>query len=837
MLIRLDEGQKGEITAGIGNKARNLITLRQSGFNVPPGIVLDSRVYEQVLEEGGIREEAESLLSNIEKDKIPEISERLRERIAGLRLPLAIRSEIGDCLRPDRSYAVRSSGLLEDGEAFSFAGLYESFLEVQGIDAVEKAVVDCYRSLFSETILQYLTDHALEASQLKMAVIVQEMVRADYSGVAFTVDPLSGKDTRMLIEMTEGLGERLVSGQVNPRQYFYDWREKCPESGESLPQELPFEEMTESFLRIQKLYGYPCDIEFALAEGRLYILQSRAITRIRYGGIEDLWSTADFKDGGVSATVCTPFMWSLYEYVWNHALSEFVLQSKILSPWDCQKPLGEMFYGRPYWNLSFVKKAMSRIPGYKERDFDATYGIAMNYEGEGETTGITLTSLWRILRIALAQRKILAERQRKAEPMKKILLQRYEEYRERFAEWTAESCIEERWRHLTEKDYLESEAFYFWQIFINTVHQSLNKDKLTRYVSNSDYLGLMSGIDDISHLRPFYEIWELSRKIRKDKETMVYWENHSDEELVEEIGSKNPAVAGIEEFIENYGYHSDKELDVTYPCYAEDRKAVIRMVRENIRLDESCSPQEDRKRQKELFQRHLQQLRSKVGDRKYIKLKKTVEKMREMLWWREEFRDLSSRLYYIIRLYTLKLAQLYERRGVLREAEDIWMLKLEDLWSYMSGKLQAEDLRRIIEKNRDYYQSFRNYQSENEIGAGIAATKKSEKGKKGSLCGLACNSGIVTARAKVIEDMSGMDRLEVGDILVTKYTDTGWTSKFAMLSGIITEYGGVLCHAAIVSREYGIPCIVAAEGALKKIKDGSLVRMDGETGEVEIMEE
>lgn len=837
MLIRLDDCQKKEAGARIGNKAWNLMQLVQNGFEVPPGIVLECGVYEELLRESGVSEEVESLLSGIEEDKISEISGRLREIAGGLRLRSEIKSGIETFLRPDRLYAVRSSGLLEDGESFSFAGLYESVLEVQGIDAVERAVIRCFSSLFSERILQYLKDHAMDVSKLKMAVIIQEMVEAEYSGVAFTVDPVSGRDTRMLIEMAEGLGERLVSGQVNPRQYFYDWKEKRFEEEENIPSEIPLREMGETFLRIQKLYGHPCDIEFALKEGKLHILQSRAITRLRYAGIRDLWSTADFKDGGVSATVCTPFMWSLYEYVWNHALSEFIIRSKILPPEDCRKPLGEMFYGRPYWNLSFVKKAMSRIPGYKERDFDATYGIAMNYEGDGETTGINLSSLWRILRIALAQKRILSERQKSAEPMKETLLNRYEEYRTGFDERTGDEAVESSWYRLTKEDYLESESFYFRQIFINTVHQSLNKDALTKYVSDSDYLALMSGISDISHLRPFYDIWSFSRQIRSDREAFDYWQNHTDRELAEEIGKGRAELRGPEEFIESYGYHSDKELDVTYPCYAEDRETVIRMFRENIGLEDSCSPQADQQRQAALFAGHLEKLKTAAGDKKYAKLKKTVETMREMLWWREEFRDLSSRFYYIIRIYTLKLAQLYETRGIIERAEDIWMLKIGDLWRYMEGKLGESEIRAIVEKNRDYYDSFRNFQSENEIGAGIGRTEIPKISDKNRLSGLGAGSGAVTARAKLVLDMRQMDRLEVGDILVTKYTDTGWTSKFAMLSGVVTEYGGVLCHAAIVSREYGIPCVVAAKGALSRIRDGALIRVNGETGEIEILEE
>ena len=123
--------------------------------------------------------------------------------------------------------------------------------------------------------------------------------------------------------------------------------------------------------------------------------------------------------------------------------------------------------------------------------------------------------------------------------------------------------------------------------------------------------------------------------------------------------------------------------------------------------------------------------------------------------------------------------------------------------------------------------------SENEIGKLFVYIPKI-KVKDEQIKGLGANNGIVTGIARVIEDFSEIDKLKENDILVTKFTDTGWTPKFAILSGIITEYGGILCHAAIVSREYGIPAIVNCHDVMSKIKDGQTITIDGSTGVVTI---
>jgi pyruvate,water dikinase len=120
--------------------------------------------------------------------------------------------------------------------------------------------------------------------------------------------------------------------------------------------------------------------------------------------------------------------------------------------------------------------------------------------------------------------------------------------------------------------------------------------------------------------------------------------------------------------------------------------------------------------------------------------------------------------------------------------------------------------------------------SENEIGK--VFSEEDTRPKKNSLKGLGANNGIITGTARVIESFDEIDRLQENDILVTKFTDTGWTPKFAILSGIVTEYGGILCHAAIVSREYGIPAIVSCTGVMNEIKDGETITINGTTGEV-----
>ena len=830
MLVRL--GSREQENGKLGNKGKFLLLMKQNGFNVPDGFVLDSDTYDETVR-GKAEEIISQTLENLNKDNIKETSIGLNELFNKIRLPEKTADEIKSIVRSDKLYAVRSSGTKEDLDEFSFAGQYQTFLNTKPED-VEARVIDCYKSMFSEIILSYLVNRKIDTSELKMSVVVQEMVASDKSGICFTIDPVTGNDKTMLIEVSEGLGEDIVSGKTVPEQYHYNWydnKETDRKADNKLISEAKVEEYAKVFASIQQQFGYPCDIEFAIKDDELFILQSRRITKLNYSGINDVWTTADFKDGGVSATVCTPYMWSLYEYVWEYSLRVFIVSTKILKDEQLPKKLGEMYYGRCYWNLSAVKKTMEQIVGYKEREFDNEYGIVGDYEGDGKITGATPKVLFHMIPIIIEQTKVLNDRKKNSERYKQELLDLYYEYKKNLDEGTIEDITKEFFR-ITHETYLRSETTYFHQIFINTIHQSLYKDSLLKYVSESEYLSLLASIDNISHLLPFYDMWDITRKIRSDEEAAKYWKDTDALDIAKDLDSGKFELPLVRKLIDDYGYHSDKELDITYPCYYEEPHVMISMVKDMALLDDSYSPEKDKERGVAVYTEILNNLKKNVSAGKYKKIADKVANMRKMLWWREEFRDVSTRFYYMLRMYTIEYAKKLVSDGVLEKVEDVWFLKVGNLWDYIDGNKTKEDLNDLITRNKFYYNAYRNYISDNEIGHNFHVI--SEAANKNSIRGLGANNGKITGTARVIEDFTQIDRLQEGDILVTRFTDTGWTPKFAILSGIVTEYGGILCHAAIVSREYGIPAIVCCKDAMSKISDGQTITIDGSTGVVTI---
>ena len=236
--------------------------------------------------------------------------------------------------------AVRSSAACEDGPTTSFAGQFTSFLDLRTPAEVRRAVARCRQAVNAPELQDYCRRMRIDPTHLRMNVMIQKMVQPVLAGVAFGVDPSSGED-RVVIEACEGLADELLAGRREPL-------------AEDHPLVLRYRDSIASLVReVQALLGQPQDIEFAVQDNDLYLLQARPITRIQFPHDIGDWTNADFRDGGVSADVCSPLMWSLYELAWDLSLKQCLREIRLYTK-DFQA--GRMFFGRPYWNLAAVKK-------------------------------------------------------------------------------------------------------------------------------------------------------------------------------------------------------------------------------------------------------------------------------------------------------------------------------------------------------------------------------------------------------------------------------------------------------------------------------------------------
>jgi pyruvate, water dikinase len=307
-------GLPADARAMAGGKGASLSRMAQAGLPVPPGFVVLADAFGAMLESCNGAERIRELAGGLDVSREADLQSAaagLRELILSHPAPQPIEAAIRDAylaLGEAVLVAVRSSAVAEDGEAASYAGQQETFLNVRGVDAVIRRVRECWASFFAPRALFYRAQKG-KLTDTAIAVVVQQMVMADRSGVLFTIDPVHKHSEHMVIEAVFGLGEGIVSGLITPDHYvvdrsngsvirefiavqpaaiIYDSKTgatveaelSAAEGGARVLSQKDLARLWEAGLRLEKLFGGPQDIEWSFHQGDLFLLQSRPITTL-----------------------------------------------------------------------------------------------------------------------------------------------------------------------------------------------------------------------------------------------------------------------------------------------------------------------------------------------------------------------------------------------------------------------------------------------------------------------------------------------------------------------------------------------------------------------------
>jgi phosphohistidine swiveling domain-containing protein len=685
---------------------------------------------------------------------------------AGFRVPITF------CSPPDLAaavaaidgpVAVRSSATVEDGREASFAGQFESILGLEGLAAVEAAVETCKASVHTDGVREYCRQNGIDHATVRMEVIVQQMIhRPELAGVAFTVNPVTGHD-EVVIDAVEGVAEDLLAGKV-----------------ESLPAEHPLmvehrPAIEDVALRVQRHYGAPQDIEFAIQDGVLYLLQARPITRITFSPDLGEWTNADFRDGGVSSDVCPPLMWSLYDFVWESSLKEFLREIRLLGAEEDWQA-GKIFFGRPYWNMGGVKRCLARLPGFVEREFDEDLSIECDYEGDGVVTPLSLRSILRAIPTLRAIGRVYAE---SLAHNQRFLDEVFPRLAEAYEQPPVPEDLTESLRRLIEDCYQQTETTYFRTIYLSTIA----KTDLLEAFPDVDYPALVSALPQLEHLAPTRVLQEMAQR----------------------------GEEGLEAVMQRFRHHSRRELDLRCPRWDEDPDHVRELLEH---FKDGAAGSDPRPH----YERVRAETRAALPFWKRRKFERKLDRLRTFLWMREELRDRSMRVYYLIRRYVLALAT---ERGL---GDDVHHLTWQQLLANDTSQLEAQ---------RAYVERYRNFTPPNEIGARY---RQDDAPAEGALEGIAASRGRAEGVARVARTVEEALGVEKGAILVCPFTDPGWTPVLNRVAAVVTESGGLLSHAAVICREYGIPAVLGIKQATSRIPDGAQVIVDGARGTVELVD-
>ena len=856
-VLGFEEIDRGQI-ALVGGKGAHLGELsRIEGVDVPPGFCVTTEAFRRVTADVPAFEDLLDRLSRLDPDDreaIATLSAEIRDVVATLPVPADLAAAVTGPLRDGTAYAVRSSATAEDLPTASFAGQQDTYLNVVGTAAVLDHVRRCWASLFTERAVAYRVRGGVEHRQVRMAVVVQEMVVPDASGVLFTADPVTSNRLVTSVEAVLGLGEALVSGLVNADRFTVrdgavvdraiaakHWAVRATPGGGTQTQEVAPEARQQPALteaqvlrladlgrRIEAYFGCPQDVEWCLAGDDVRIVQSRPITTLFPVPPADDGSDHVYLSVGhqqMMTDPLTPLGLSFWQMTTPRPMAEaggrlFVDVARMLASAAGRQNLLEAMGRSDPLMADALRTVLDRADLVGEPSSDADGGPRAVPPTEpvdpdpavvDELIGQTRASL------AVLDREI---RTRQGADLLDFIREDLQELRrllfDPFSHRVFMTAMNAAWwldEHL--REWLGEEGA---------------ADTLTQSVPNSITSEMGLALLDVADVvRPHPEVVEFLRDV-------------TDDGFLDDL----PRVAGgraardaIRGYLDTYGMRCAGEIDITRPRWSEQPTVLVPVLLGHV---EHAEPGASRRRfeqgRQEAWEKEqdlLARLRALPdGDRRAAETKTMIDRLRTFIGYREYPKFGMVSRYFRYKQALLREADRLVRDGVVADREDIYYLRFDELRDVVrAGRAD----RQLIARRREEYRGYRTLTPPRVLtsdGEALSGSYRRDDLPAGALAGLAVSAGTVEGRARVVLDMAQAD-LDTDDILVTAYTDPSWSPVFVTIKALVTEVGGQMTHGAVVAREYGLPAVVGVERATRLIRDGQRIRVNGTSGYVELL--
>jgi pyruvate,water dikinase len=893
-ILRFNDESAGRHDA-VGGKAANLARLRQAGLLPPPWFSVTVDVFHRHLEVndlgGPVRERLERA-DLTHRQQAAEAGAMVRQLITSAPLPpddeAAIRAAHAELFGGDPFTAVRSSALGEDSARHSFAGQMDSYLFIKGADAVVDAVRRCFASGFSDRAITYRVTNGIDPAEAAVAVIVQQMVDAQVSGVLFTANPVTNDRGEMLINATWGLGEGVVQGTFDtdsfrlPKQngaepvvevgektkmYVFDAAagggsavvDVEPERrGARCLDDAELTKLERLGRDAERFFGRPQDMEFSIRDGELYVLQTRPITTLPAGpedGNRIIWDNSNIIESyaGITSPLTFSFILQAYASVFSQFTDVMGVPASVrqANRQTFANMLG-LIHGRVYYNLRNWYKMMSLLPGFKWNKgfWELMMGIKEKWPEETDDTPASVIQRYFVdlPRLGLTAVQTLINFITINQKMQRFLsnmdetLAPYRDYD--FAAKRPDELM--RVYQLLEDRILSEWKPPIITDFFSLIFYGVLKKLIVGWgVDESGSLqnDLLCGEGGIASTEPPTYLLRFARRIADDPAARAYFVEHREAEL-ERWASSDEAPAyvreGIERYLRLYGDRSMNELKLEEPTLRERPRFLFSMLRNYLRGESIPDP--DALHEGEVKVRRAAERRVEEALRgNPVKLRLfnwVLENARMNVKNRENQRFARTQVYSLVRSIFIGIARTLVAEGILSEVDDIFFLEVHEVFDFIKGTATCTDLQGLVELRRKSYEQFAGPEPDSRITTyGMVYLRNPfftprahlSDLPEGVLQGIGCCPGVVKGPVRVI--LSPDDDLTLsGEILVAEKTDPGWIPLYPSASGILIERGSMLSHSAIVAREMGKPTIVSIDGLTATVKDGDEVEMDGSTG-------
>ncbi len=843
----------------VGPKAMSLCTLRRLGLKVPPCFFLTTTAFGYHLDSMALRSQMASLTGALDAsahDVLP-VLEEIRQLIIGSALPDHVYEQVAAAHQRlgAETVAVRSSATAEDLPGQSFAGQYETVLNVTSLDACLAAIKRCWASLWTERAYEYRQRQGIEHQQVEMAVIVQRQIDADAAGVAFSVDPVRGCASRIVIEACRGLGEALVSGRVQPdrillRKKNLDLARQSLATSEPALDLRSARKLGRYVRRIEKRLGSPQDIEWAIDDRVLWFLQTRPITAVaelKPWEERQVWTNLNL--GEVVPDVMTPMTWSMIEMVF---ISFFEPLMRLFGVAAEGHPPAALVAGRLYWNINLgLAVALPFVSMSKLNGANSVFGGAqgrMHELGQWDMADEDLPDLgfrWSkyILSWPGILRDLYAHRTSQNDKLLVHMRQRNDQFdcldidaleTDELARMIGET-LPENFRDL---DLL--------LLLPGALAVGLFQRVCRRWLGDEDLIlayRLLAAQGGIADTEAGLDMWRLAVLAHADEriETALLAEDswQRARERLSETEHGCEFLTAWERFMAEHGHHGRGELEFFNARWAERPDYILNLVRNYLRSIGRTDPlvrQQDLARQREeLIQDCRRRLRNPIKRGLFNwSLRRTQKVARDRENWKNEM----VRMLAGFRRVLLTLGQRLHKRGTLGCRDDIFFLQIPEICPVAKGSADFDVKQRIAMRRAEYERNCAVTPPPVVVGHFDPDKQVAPEVEAGAdlLEGIAVSPGVVTGRARVILKTDDRQHVEGGEILVAPFTDPAWTPYFIPAAGVVMDLGGILSHGAIIAREYGIPAVVNVGSATRIIKTGQKIRVDGDHGTVIILE-
>jgi pyruvate,water dikinase len=760
-----------------GTKGASLHLLMKHGFNVPNTFICDWKAYQRFLT----------------KDD---------------RLESCLRHQLKDIIAPDKTYAVRSSANLEDNLGHSFAGQFDTFLNVRGVDEIMQAIKSVWLSIQTPVVHAYLEHLDIEDSDLLMAVLIQEMVKPIYSGVALSKNPVTGAD-EIVIEAVVGEGTQLVQSGITPDRWINRWGYWLEKAEQS---QVPFtlvEKIAEQLKEIASRLSYPVDTEWVFDGQSLYWVQAREITALNTHNIYSNYLSREMMPGmlkPLSFGISAPLMSNSVLRWLREMIGDFNV-----SPQDLVKP----FYYRAYFNMGAMGEIFNKF-GFPTESIEMLIDVMPPgaQKPKIKPTLKTLSCVPCICLFLIRQIRFVRKTHRVLDKLESEI-QRFSKHQ--LLELSPKEILSAVSRHnqiVEEIAYYASLSLFLLSMFNRVLKRQLASRGIE--FSTFEVTENMPELDQYYPSTGLHELYNHYCALPPEKKTALSCLAYHQ---LQEIDGLDTFLEQFSALLDQFGHLGDSGNDFSIPPWRETPDEVLKMVTDYQPTANFQAPK-------------INLLDLKARRQVTPMFLFFYHRVRNLQLLREKASNLYTRGKVIYRYYFLALGQQFTASGFLDNPEDIFYLSPSQVKQMVHDEDISDVYRSIVDQAKQDMLRLKDVQLPTIIYGEDPPPLTADASTK-IMAGISTSIGVYTGPACVVKNMQEFPKLQQGDVLIIPYSDVSWAPLFTRAGALVSEAGGMLSHGSIVAREYNIPAIVSVDMATS-IPDGTRLTVDAHNGLVHI---